>query len=267
MILKGIGGHTRSFVALLGLTAIILASGEETQIHFFLAKGSFNIVLGRLSWQKTTLGYNFPINNGKYSVIKSLMKEYYEFPCANLKKLDGKLVHLEEWIYAAWTNLSQIRQERNRPLRNKEQPYEWQLENCEVIQKPPNEDYETELISENEYIYLRFPYITLEDLHGDEAKQILGEEGYLCHLPGENLSKIQFSELSTEEGIKGNLSNQFWDEKFEIGILPRRGLYFNQIWAQWCIGLNGSTYENGRHKWVEDRKLSIDEDLWWSDFT
>ncbi|MBW0561592.1 hypothetical protein O181_101307 [Austropuccinia psidii MF-1] len=47
MNLRGIGGHTTSLVALSNSTAIILASGEKTQIHFFIAKGSVHTVLGR----------------------------------------------------------------------------------------------------------------------------------------------------------------------------------------------------------------------------
>ncbi|MBW0549259.1 hypothetical protein O181_088974 [Austropuccinia psidii MF-1] len=46
MNLREIGGHTTSLVALSEFTLIILASGEETQIHFFLAKGSVHTVLG-----------------------------------------------------------------------------------------------------------------------------------------------------------------------------------------------------------------------------
>ncbi|MBW0518880.1 hypothetical protein O181_058595 [Austropuccinia psidii MF-1] len=47
MKLREIGGHTTSLVALSEFTPIILASGEETQIHFFIAKGLVHIVLGR----------------------------------------------------------------------------------------------------------------------------------------------------------------------------------------------------------------------------
>ncbi|MBW0573794.1 hypothetical protein O181_113509 [Austropuccinia psidii MF-1] len=84
--------------------------------------------------------------------------------------------------------------------------------------------------------------------------------------PQAKLSNIQFLDLLTEEGIKGNLKNQLWDEIFEMGTLPRRGLYFNQIWAQWYLGLNGSTYQTGKLKWVGDGYIFIDEDLWWSEF-
>ncbi|MBW0506483.1 hypothetical protein O181_046198 [Austropuccinia psidii MF-1] len=47
MSLRGSGGHTTSLVELSEYTPIILASGEETQIHFFIAKGSVHTVLGR----------------------------------------------------------------------------------------------------------------------------------------------------------------------------------------------------------------------------
>ncbi|MBW0590082.1 hypothetical protein O181_129797 [Austropuccinia psidii MF-1] len=112
----------------------------------------------------------------------------------------------------------------DRPLNNQEEPYEWQLENPEFIQQPPNEEDETESILENEYNYIYLPYITFEDIYGDEAQEILCEDKYLCHLPGANLNNIQFLGLLTEEGIKGNLENKFWDEILEMATLPRRGL-------------------------------------------
>ncbi|MBW0479188.1 hypothetical protein O181_018903 [Austropuccinia psidii MF-1] len=77
---------------------------------------------------------------------------------------------------------------------------------------------------------------------------------------------MKFLDISTEEGIKGNLSNQFWNKTFSMGILPRRGLHFNQIWAQRYFVLNGPTYQTGKLKWVGDGYISIDEDLWWSEF-
>ncbi|MBW0558018.1 hypothetical protein O181_097733 [Austropuccinia psidii MF-1] len=81
-----------------------------------------------------------------------------------------------------------------RPLNNQE-PYEWK--NPEFIQQPPNEEEETESNLENEYNYLYLPYITFEDLYGDKAQDIFCEDKYLCHLPGEILNKIQFLELLT----------------------------------------------------------------------
>ncbi|MBW0574147.1 hypothetical protein O181_113862 [Austropuccinia psidii MF-1] len=80
------------------------------------------------------------------------------------------------------------------------------------------------------------------------------------------LEQNTIPEILNEEGIKGNLSNPFWDKTSSMGILPRRGLYFNQIWAQWYLGLNGLTYQTGKLKWVGDGYIFIDEDLWWSEF-
>ncbi|MBW0496888.1 hypothetical protein O181_036603 [Austropuccinia psidii MF-1] len=73
MNLRGIGGHTTSFVALSEFTPIILASGEETQIHFSLQKDALIQYLEDPSWQTKTLGYNFPISKVKYLAIKNLM--------------------------------------------------------------------------------------------------------------------------------------------------------------------------------------------------
>ncbi|MBW0497936.1 hypothetical protein O181_037651 [Austropuccinia psidii MF-1] len=44
---RGIGGRTASLVALSEFTPIILASGEENQTHFFIAKVSFHTVIER----------------------------------------------------------------------------------------------------------------------------------------------------------------------------------------------------------------------------
>ncbi|MBW0537081.1 hypothetical protein O181_076796 [Austropuccinia psidii MF-1] len=47
MNLRGIGGYTTLLVALSEFPPIILVLGEETQIRFFVKKGSFHTVLGR----------------------------------------------------------------------------------------------------------------------------------------------------------------------------------------------------------------------------
>ncbi|MBW0521006.1 hypothetical protein O181_060721 [Austropuccinia psidii MF-1] len=376
--LRGIGGHTTSLVALSEFPANILASGEETQIHFFIAKGSFHELLGRhflahnnvrlgfshkqgeilsyqepygrrlcmpicklhaLGWQtgppigmdlcnmkklvRNTPGKKFQNAKGDNTIINDLKnkilpnnlkrkledstsedelpnvfynpinetEEIFQILVDGNEKINGnsfttktksKKVRFsehhelsDEEIINEIEKDFQIMEEReknlkdtyhinflDRPLNNQEEPYEWK--NPEFIQKPPKEEEETESILENEYNYLYLQYITFEDLYGDEAQDILCEDKYLCHLPGPSLSKIPFLELLNKEGSKGNLSNQFWDKTFSMGILPRRGLYFNQIWAQWYLGLNRSTYQTGRLKWVGDGYTFIDEDLWWS---
>ncbi|MBW0513505.1 hypothetical protein O181_053220 [Austropuccinia psidii MF-1] len=47
---------------------------------------------------------------------------------------------------------------------NNQEPYQWQLESLKLIEKPPNEEEETE----SNYIYLS--YITFEDIYGDESQ-------------------------------------------------------------------------------------------------
>ncbi|MBW0558231.1 hypothetical protein O181_097946 [Austropuccinia psidii MF-1] len=65
MNLRGIGGNTTSLVALSEFTPIIFASGEETQIHFFIAKGSVHTVLGRPFLADNSIRLEFSHKNGK----------------------------------------------------------------------------------------------------------------------------------------------------------------------------------------------------------
>ncbi|MBW0461757.1 hypothetical protein O181_001472 [Austropuccinia psidii MF-1] len=65
MNLRGIGGHITSLVALSEFTPIILASGEETQIHFFIAKGSFHKALGRPSLAENIIRLQFSHEKGE----------------------------------------------------------------------------------------------------------------------------------------------------------------------------------------------------------
>ncbi|MBW0522511.1 hypothetical protein O181_062226 [Austropuccinia psidii MF-1] len=65
MNLRGIGGHTTSLVALSEFTPIILASGEEAQIHFFIAKGYFHTVLGRPFFSDNNIRLEFSHKQGE----------------------------------------------------------------------------------------------------------------------------------------------------------------------------------------------------------
>ncbi|MBW0542937.1 hypothetical protein O181_082652 [Austropuccinia psidii MF-1] len=196
---------------------------------------------------------------------KVRFSEYHELSDVEIMNEIEKYFNILEERYKHFKETCHIKF-LDRPLNNQEEHFEWQLENPELIKQPPNEDEETESNLENEYNYLYLPYITFEEIYGDEAQEIICEDKYLSQLPGANLHKIQFLELLTEEGIKGNLSNQFWDKTSSMGILLRRGLYLNKLLAQWYLRLNGSTYQTGRLKWVGDGYIVIDEDLWWSEF-
>ncbi|MBW0518104.1 hypothetical protein O181_057819 [Austropuccinia psidii MF-1] len=65
MNLRGIGGHTTSLVALSEFTPIILASGEEIQIQFFIAKGSVHTVLGRPFLKDNNIRLEFSHRQGE----------------------------------------------------------------------------------------------------------------------------------------------------------------------------------------------------------
>ncbi|MBW0528492.1 hypothetical protein O181_068207 [Austropuccinia psidii MF-1] len=61
------------------------------------------------------------------------------------------------------------------------------------------------------------PYMDFEDIFEKEKSQ---SENVIPHplkeLPGFNLTKYQFLELLTREGIEGNLGNQYWNEIFHM---------------------------------------------------
>ncbi|MBW0535132.1 hypothetical protein O181_074847 [Austropuccinia psidii MF-1] len=47
MDLRGIGGNTKSLIVLAEFTQLLLPSGVEKEIHFFISKGEVHTVLGR----------------------------------------------------------------------------------------------------------------------------------------------------------------------------------------------------------------------------
>ncbi|MBW0542490.1 hypothetical protein O181_082205 [Austropuccinia psidii MF-1] len=47
MKLRGIGGHSTAIVVLAENTPIILPSGDERKIHFFVARGAVHTIVGR----------------------------------------------------------------------------------------------------------------------------------------------------------------------------------------------------------------------------
>ncbi|MBW0540518.1 hypothetical protein O181_080233 [Austropuccinia psidii MF-1] len=65
MNLRAIGGHTTSLVALSEFTPKILASGEKTQIHFFIAKGSVHTILGRPFLEDKNIRLEFSHKQGE----------------------------------------------------------------------------------------------------------------------------------------------------------------------------------------------------------
>ncbi|MBW0571993.1 hypothetical protein O181_111708 [Austropuccinia psidii MF-1] len=74
------------------------------------------------------------------------------------------------------------------------------------------------------------PYIELEDIF---KKENLPSENVIPHpwreLPGFNLTKYEFLELLTWDGIDGNLGNPYWNEIFHMNEHLRKSLF----WRTW----------------------------------
>ncbi|MBW0590669.1 hypothetical protein O181_130384 [Austropuccinia psidii MF-1] len=74
------------------------------------------------------------------------------------------------------------------------------------------------------------PYIEFEDIFEKEKSP---SETVIPHpwkeLPGFNLTKYEFLELLTWDGIDGNLGNNYWNEIFEMDENFRKSLF----WGTW----------------------------------
>ncbi|MBW0532821.1 hypothetical protein O181_072536 [Austropuccinia psidii MF-1] len=65
MNLRGIGQHTPSFVGLSELTPITMITGEEKEIHLFIAKGAVHTILGRPFLADDNVELEFSHKQGK----------------------------------------------------------------------------------------------------------------------------------------------------------------------------------------------------------
>ncbi|MBW0525220.1 hypothetical protein O181_064935 [Austropuccinia psidii MF-1] len=65
MILRGSGGNTKSLIALAEITQVLFPSGEEKEIHFFIAKGAVNTDLKRPFLADNNIGLDFSQKQGE----------------------------------------------------------------------------------------------------------------------------------------------------------------------------------------------------------
>ncbi|MBW0497769.1 hypothetical protein O181_037484 [Austropuccinia psidii MF-1] len=65
MNLRGIGGHTKSLIGSAEFTQVLFPSGEEKEIHFFMAKGEVNTVLGRPVLAENNIRLDFSQKKGE----------------------------------------------------------------------------------------------------------------------------------------------------------------------------------------------------------
>ncbi|MBW0532538.1 hypothetical protein O181_072253 [Austropuccinia psidii MF-1] len=65
MNLRGIGGHTTSLIRLAEFAQVLLPSGEEIEIHFFISKGEVHTVLGRPFLEDNNIRLDFSQKEGE----------------------------------------------------------------------------------------------------------------------------------------------------------------------------------------------------------
>ncbi|MBW0533438.1 hypothetical protein O181_073153 [Austropuccinia psidii MF-1] len=85
MNLRGIGGHKTSLVGLSELTPINIITGEEKEIHLFIAKGAIHTILGRPFLADNKVKLEFHTRKGKYLVIQRKMDVNYVYQYVTLK--------------------------------------------------------------------------------------------------------------------------------------------------------------------------------------
>ncbi|MBW0561203.1 hypothetical protein O181_100918 [Austropuccinia psidii MF-1] len=90
------------------------------------------------------------------------------------------------------------------------------------------------------------PYIEFEDIFEKENSP---SETVTSHpwkeLPGFNLTKYEFLELLTWDGIDGNLGNNYWNEIFEMDENFRKSLFWRTWECQDWFNLQDFQIKNG----------------------
>ncbi|MBW0582944.1 hypothetical protein O181_122659 [Austropuccinia psidii MF-1] len=91
------------------------------------------------------------------------------------------------------------------------------------------------------------PYIEFEDIFKKENSP---SETVIPHpweeLPGFNLTKYEFLELLTWDGIDGNLGNPYWNETFHMDEHLRKSLFWRTWECQDWFNLHDFQIKNGK---------------------
>ncbi|MBW0549350.1 hypothetical protein O181_089065 [Austropuccinia psidii MF-1] len=90
---------------------------------------------------------------------------------------------------------------------------------------------------EEEPDYFILPYIEFKDIYYKAPRKSNGRK-WLSNIPGLNFSKIKLMDLLSEEGLRGNLENKYWDEVFSFDEQTRQSLYDYRIWPQEDFNMN-----------------------------
>ncbi|MBW0582557.1 hypothetical protein O181_122272 [Austropuccinia psidii MF-1] len=147
----------------------------------------------------------------------------------------------------SWTEEKEVSANSNNPQEEIEYP-EWFLQT-----KPePCPHISTILL----------PYIELEDIFEKEKSP---SENVIPHpwkeLPGFNLTKYEFLELLTWDGIEGNLGNQYWNEIFHMDEYLSKSLFWRTWECQDWFKLQDFLIKKGKISKIS--RNSILEDATW----
>ncbi|MBW0555881.1 hypothetical protein O181_095596 [Austropuccinia psidii MF-1] len=107
--------------------------------------------------------------------------------------------------------------------------------------------------------YVILPIITFEELYDYELDSPIIQTKYLSELPGSNLTNVDFLELLTTIGIKGNLRNPYWKKPYGYYQMTIEGLYHKLLWAQEDFNLDGLRILGGTLCWCDFGYMFIHE--------
>ncbi|MBW0529099.1 hypothetical protein O181_068814 [Austropuccinia psidii MF-1] len=99
--------------------------------------------------------------------------------------------------------------------------------------------------------YVIRPMITFEELYDYELDSPIIQRKYLSELPGSNLTNVNFLELLTTIGIKGNLQNPYWKKPYGYYQMTIEGLYHKMLWAHKDLNLDGVRLLGGTLCWCD----------------
>ncbi|MBW0570573.1 hypothetical protein O181_110288 [Austropuccinia psidii MF-1] len=106
------------------------------------------------------------------------------------------------------------------------------------------------------------PYIEFEDIFGKENSLSETVIPHPCkELPAFNLTKYEFLELLTWDGIDGNLGNPYWNEIFPMDENLRKSLFWRTWECQDWFNLQDFVIKNGRISKIS-RSYIINNSTW-----
>ncbi|MBW0562267.1 hypothetical protein O181_101982 [Austropuccinia psidii MF-1] len=106
-------------------------------------------------------------------------------------------------------------------------------------------------VEEGEDLFVMWiPYLEFEELFNfPETLQKIQKSKEWKELPGLPLSRLEFLELLTYDGIKGNLGNIYWEEDTLTDAKWRREIYFGNLEASRGLFLDLLDIPEGRILW------------------